>query len=42
MQHGPQAFELHLDNLIDLIARQPMEDDYVIDAVQKLRLEVFA
>src|SRR5256714_6772233 len=42
LQHAAQAFELNLDDVADLLARELVEDDYVVNAVQELRLEVLA
>src|SRR5437588_7528354 len=42
LQHSAQAFELNLDDVADLLARELVEDDYVVNAVQELRLEVLA
>src|SRR5256714_6387028 len=42
LQHPAQSFELYLDDVADLLARELVEDDYVVNAVQELRLEVLA
>src|SRR2546423_4405801 len=42
LQHSAQAFELNLDDVADLLARELVEDDYVVNAIQELRLEVLA
>ena len=41
MQHCPQALKLHIDNPGNLLARQSMKDHDIVDAIQKLRLEMF-
>src|ERR1044072_928061 len=42
LQEAAQAFELYLDDAAYLLARELVEDDYVVHAVQNLRLEVLA
>src|ERR1051325_1892595 len=41
-EQAAQAFELYLDDAAYLLARELVEDDYVVHAVQELRLEVLA
>src|ERR1051326_4860784 len=40
MQHRAQPLKLYIDDLRNLLARQAVKDHNVIDAIQKLRLEM--
>src|SRR5215213_720198 len=40
VQHCRQTLKLHIDDLADLFARELVEDDDVVDTIQKLRFEM--
>src|SRR5260370_770006 len=42
LQRLAQPFQLHIDNLRNLLARQLMEDNDVVNAIEKFRFEVQA